>query len=133
MGGLYDFGRCSTANLRQKDSAINNAVGGALAGGVLGLSCMFPLCQLMSPYADSSLLLVGSPAAVLGYGALCSVVLGAFEYTGGTVTGYRRPEGQDEVQSYEDMRKNWRRPIEETIAEVGEGRGKCYLKGNSRG
>lgn len=61
---------------------------------------------------------------MLGYGALCSVVLGTFDYTGGVMTGYKRPEGQDEFQSYQDMRMNRRRPIQETIAEVGEGRGK---------
>lgn len=54
MGGLYDFGRCSTANLRQKDSAINNAVGGAMAGGVLGVACTCTFISIDIVHSTSS-------------------------------------------------------------------------------
>jgi hypothetical protein len=68
----------------------------------------------------------GSTAAVLGYGALASVVMGAWDFTGSKLTGYERKE-DDEFKSYVDMRQNRRRPIEETIAEIGEGRGRILI------
>jgi hypothetical protein len=49
--------------------------------------------------------------------------MGAYDYTGGSLTGYRRDPKVDEFDRKEYMRKNRRRPIEETIAEIGEGRG----------
>lgn len=62
---------------------------------------------------------------VLGYGAATSVLLTVFEYTGGSLRG-KRPEieGMDEFERKESLRRNQRGPIEQTIAEVGEGRGK---------
>jgi hypothetical protein len=50
--------------------------------------------------------------------------MGAYDYTGGRLTGYQKDSKVDEFDRKEYMRKNRRRPIEETIAEVGEGRGK---------
>lgn len=66
---------------------------------------------------------VGTTPAVLGYGALAAVVLGAFDYTGGALTGYRKDPNVDEFDRKEYLRKNRRRPIEQTIEELGEGRG----------
>jgi putative N-acetylmannosamine-6-phosphate epimerase len=77
---------------------------------------------------------------ILGYGAFSAVILAAYEYTGGTLKGYLdRPE-MDEYERKELLRKNRRRPIEETIAEIGEGRGEfpnpatrrppCFLLGD---
>lgn len=60
---------------------------------------------------------------MLGFGALSAVVLGAFDYTGGRLTGYQRDPKVDEFDRKESLRKNIRRPIQETIAELGEGRG----------
>lgn len=60
--------------------------------------------------------------AVLGWGALTAVLLATFEYTGSSLRGFRPTQGFDEYERKEMMRKNRRRPIEETIAEVGEGR-----------
>lgn len=64
--------------------------------------------------------------AILGYGAFTSVVLAVFDYTGASLRG-KRPEieGMDEFERKEHLRKNRRRPIEETLAEIGEGRGTC--------
>ena len=62
--------------------------------------------------------------AILGYGALTSVVLGAFGYTGAKLTGYEREKGVDEYARKQQLRRNRRRPVEETLAEIGEGRGK---------
>lgn len=39
MGGAYEFTRFASANLRQKDDAYNTALGGFLAGNILGLRC----------------------------------------------------------------------------------------------
>lgn len=52
-----------------------------------------------------------------------AVVIAAFEYTGGKLSGYDRDPEVDEYERKERLRKNRRRPIEETIAELGEGRG----------
>lgn len=61
--------------------------------------------------------------AFLGYGALLSVLMGVFDYTGGKLTGYEKDPTVDEVDRKEFLRKNRRRPIWETIQELGEGRG----------
>lgn len=63
--------------------------------------------------------------AVLGMGALTAVVLGAYDYTGGALTGYKKNPEMDEFERKELLRKNRRRPIEETLSELGEGRGMC--------
>lgn len=70
---------------------------------------------------------VRSAPAVLGYGTALSVILAAFSYTGGTLSGYARDPDLDEVARKEYLRKNRRRPIEETINELGEGRGMLIL------
>lgn len=60
---------------------------------------------------------------VLGYGALMSVALTVFNYTGSSLKGYWAATNVDEYERKEMLRKNRRRPIEETLAEIGEGRG----------
>ena len=61
---------------------------------------------------------------MLGHGAVFSVVLAAFNYTGGQLQGYMKDEREhDEYAHKEALRLNRRRPITETIAEIGEGRG----------
>lgn len=62
---------------------------------------------------------------ILGFGAIFSVVLTTFEYTGGSLRGAEsRASYPDEYERKEFLRLNRRRPIEETIAQLGEGRGK---------
>jgi hypothetical protein len=63
--------------------------------------------------------------AVLGYGAFTSIVLATFEYTGASIKG-KKPEieGMDEFERKQYLRTNRRRPVEETIADIGEGRGR---------
>jgi hypothetical protein len=39
MGGAYEFSKCASANLREKNDTYNSAIGGALAGSMLGLRC----------------------------------------------------------------------------------------------
>ena len=62
--------------------------------------------------------------AVLGFGALLAIVQGAFDFTGGKMTGYARDAEVDEYERTEQLRRNKRRPIEETLHELGEGRGR---------
>lgn len=52
------------------------------------------------------------------------MVLSAFTYTGSSLIGHSRDPSVDEVSRKEYLRKNRRRNIEETISELGEGRGK---------
>ncbi len=59
---------------------------------------------------------------VFGTGAFVAVTLAVFEYTGGRLSGFRQDPEIDEFERKELLRKNRRRPLEETIAEVGEGR-----------
>lgn len=61
---------------------------------------------------------------MFGYGAAFAVVLSAFNYTGGRLSGYSRHEDVDEVSRKEYLRKNRRRPLAETVQELGEGRGR---------
>lgn len=61
---------------------------------------------------------------VLGTGAVMAILLTAFDYTGGTIHGRNTHKSDlEEYERKEFMRKNRRRPIEETIADVGEARG----------
>lgn len=43
------------------------------------------------------------------------------------MTGYERDAGVDEFERKMALRKNRRRPVEQTIAEIGEGRGKHII------
>lgn len=61
--------------------------------------------------------------AIIGYGAGLSIIMTAFDYTGGSLFGYSRDPTIDEYDRKEALRKNRRRPIQETIEELGEGRG----------
>ena len=37
VGGTYEFTRFASANLRERDDSLNQAIGGFLAGSILGL------------------------------------------------------------------------------------------------
>lgn len=70
------------------------------------------------------LMLVRTMPAVLGYASMCAVVLGIFDYTGGSLKGVYRDINLDEVSRKEMIRTSRRRPIEEIVADVGESRSK---------
>ena len=98
----------------------------------VGLTCN-PLAgpqHLLTQHSDRS------APAVLGYGAALSVILAAFTYTGGRLSGYQRDPTVDEVSRKEYLRKNRRRPVDQIVNELGEGRGKIkaelYAAGTSR-
>lgn len=61
--------------------------------------------------------------AFFGYGAGLAILAGTFDYGGGLFTGYKKDTTVDEVDRKMALRQNRRRPIEETVAELGEGRG----------
>lgn len=69
---------------------------------------------------------VRTAPSVLGYGTALAAVLGAFNYAGGKLTGYEVDPNVDEVARKEYLRKNRRRPMEETVQQLGEGRGKKH-------
>ncbi|KAH6677507.1 hypothetical protein B0J14DRAFT_651402 [Halenospora varia] len=104
VGGAYGFAKNASANLREKDDSLNPTIGGFFAGAIMGLR-------------------VGSTPAVLGYGALTAVVMAAYDFTGGNLRGPKKDEEMDEFERKQQMRKNRRIPIEETISQLGEGRG----------
>ncbi|KAH0542357.1 hypothetical protein FGG08_003202 [Glutinoglossum americanum] len=103
MGGAYEFVSAASANLREKDDSWNPSIGGFFAGSVMGLRFR-------------------TIPAVLGYGAGLAVLMGTYDYTGGKLTGYSKDPDVDEFDRKEYLRKNRRRPIQETIDELGEGR-----------
>ena len=62
--------------------------------------------------------------AVLGFGAGLAILEGVFDFTGGKLTGAGLgPNAEEDYGSKEWMRRNRRRPIQETLDELGEGRG----------
>lgn len=62
----------------------------------------------------------------LGLGAGLAVLQGIFDYTGGKFTGYGEDPNVNEYERKEELRRNKRRPIQETLLELGEGRGEIY-------
>ena len=61
--------------------------------------------------------------AVLGFGAGLAVVQGVFDYTGGKFTGFDKDPQIDDYARKEQLRNDKRRPIQETLDQLGEGRG----------
>ncbi|WYZ34188.1 hypothetical protein EsH8_I_000464 [Colletotrichum jinshuiense] len=104
-GGAYGFTQSAMANLRQKDDAWNTATAGFVAGSILGLTTK-------------------RMPVVLGLGAAFGAWQGVFQVTGGRLRGWD-DEKSDEAEFDAKIRQREakRRPIEETIAEIGEGRG----------
>ncbi|KAI2467356.1 hypothetical protein F4781DRAFT_313771 [Annulohypoxylon bovei var. microspora] len=103
---VYTFSKSATANLRERDDTWNTTVASFLSGATIGLR-------------------TGRMPQILGFGAAFSAVMTTFEYTGGSLRGRRRTENpeMDDYEYKESKRTTRRRPIEETIANIGEGRG----------
>ena len=77
------------------------------------------------PGLSTDNLVVRSLPAIVGYGSAVAVILGAFTFTGGRLSGFTQDTEVDEVSRKEFLRKNRRRPVESTVHELGEGRGIC--------
>ncbi|KAK2737239.1 hypothetical protein FQN57_000406 [Myotisia sp. PD_48] len=104
MGGTYQFVKTASANLREKDDHWNTVWGGLCSGSIIGLRARtFP--------------------AMVGYGVALATVLGIFDYTGGSLSGRGVNPDIDEYERRKALRTNYRTPGEQTIAELGEGRG----------
>ncbi|KAK6206688.1 Tim17/Tim22/Tim23 family protein [Colletotrichum tabaci] len=105
-GGAYGFTQSAMANLREKDDAWNTATAGFVAGSILGMTTK-------------------RMPVVLGLGAAFGAWQGVFQLTGGRLRGWSENKMDDEAafDSKIAQRQAKRRPIEETIAEIGEGRG----------
>ncbi|KAJ5972051.1 Mitochondrial inner membrane translocase subunit Tim17/Tim22/Tim23/peroxisomal protein PMP24 [Penicillium vulpinum] len=104
MGGTYEFIKTASANLREKEDHYNVTLGGFFSGAILGLR-------------------VRTLPAVLGYGIALSTAMTAFEYTGGSLFGYKKDTSVDEFDRRTALRKAFQTPGEQTVAELGEGRG----------
>jgi hypothetical protein len=61
---------------------------------------------------------------MIGAGAAFSTALTAFRYTSGFRGTMATDEDDEEVERREKLKKARRRPLSETIEELGEGRGK---------
>jgi hypothetical protein len=135
-GATYAFVKNFSANIRETDDSWNSAYGGFLAGSIQGLrrtsafsSPILPPLSFSIVYSllkIQSLLILRaglSFPSFFGYGTGLAVILYAFDYTGARWAGYKRDTDVDEVERKEFIRKNRRRPITETIQELGEGRG----------
>ncbi|PVI06944.1 hypothetical protein DM02DRAFT_513559 [Periconia macrospinosa] len=104
VGASYQFTLDAAANLRQKDDTYNDAIAGFAAGVALGIP------RRSMPF-------------VLGAGVCGSTVMAAYRYTNG-LKGYDVEEtDEDEVERKENLRKQRRRPLQETLDQLGEGRG----------
>lgn len=66
-----------------------------------------------------------SAPAMIGFGALTAVVMSAYDFTGGSLRGFKKDKEIDDFERKEALRLNRRRPIDQTISELGEGRGMC--------
>ncbi|QUC17157.1 uncharacterized protein UV8b_01398 [Ustilaginoidea virens] len=98
----YAFFSRTTMNLREKEDAWAAAFGGFMCGGVLGLpSRKMPV--------------------VLGLGGAVGLVQGALYFLGGRIDSFKKES--DEFERKEILRRMTRLPVEQTVAEIGEGRG----------
>lgn len=62
--------------------------------------------------------------SVLGSGVLLGVALAGAKFTGGAVFNKRSDPEEDTFAKKEEIRRRFRRPANEMINEIGEGRGK---------
>ncbi|KAK6524617.1 hypothetical protein TWF281_011520 [Arthrobotrys megalospora] len=105
VGGTYAFIKDASANLRETNDPWNAALGGFFGGALIGIR-------------------TGRIPYVLGFGAGLATLLASFDAGGNHWRGYKWREGYvDDVARREAIRSTRRRPYEETIEEIGEGRG----------
>jgi hypothetical protein len=126
---MYRFTEDAAANLREKDDVTNSSIAGFFGGATLGLSSTCPRMLPCSigysvPWPHLTHHYPGGRIPrILGIGAGMSIILTAVEYTGGSLRGKPTDPSIDEYERKELMRKNRVRPLEETLVNIGEGRG----------
>jgi len=101
MGATYSLAKSASANLREKDDFINPALGGFLAGAIMGTKFR-------------------TLSAVLGYGAALGGILGVFEYTGGSLSSLYKDATTDEFTKRELFRATRRRSVDELVENLNE-------------
>ncbi|KAI8939719.1 hypothetical protein NX059_003469 [Plenodomus lindquistii] len=107
VGAAYQFSLDVTSNLRQKDDCYSEAIAGFVGGACIGVA------RRSLPF-------------MLGAGAAVSTVMTTYRYTNGLRgVGDIRDQVDDdgEVERREELKKIRRRPLSETIEQLGEGRG----------
>ena len=63
---------------------------------------------------------------MLGFGSGLAIILGVYDLTGAKISGMGNGLNREEDYGTKEwLRRNRRRPIQETIDELGEGRGKA--------
>lgn len=123
MGGTYAFVSTASANLRQKNDPYNPGLGGFFAGALVGLRSALTLqIKTVVSVTDSGGTDRSMPS-VLGNGVLLGVALAGAQYTGGAVFSQRSDPDEDKFVTKEEIRRRFRRPANEMINEIGEGRG----------
>lgn len=121
-GALYQFTHDATANLREKDDCYGEFLAGAAAGTAIGIYSVYSASRLGLQLTAAG----GSTPMVLGGAAVVGISMAAWRYTHG-LQGYAiKEDDEDEVARKEEMRKMRRRPIQETLEQLGEGRGMIY-------
>jgi len=104
MGGTYAFVSTASANLREKNDPYNPGLGGFFAGALVGLRNR-------------------AMPSVIGNGVLLGVALAGAQYGGGAIFSQRSDPDEDKFATKEEVRRRFRRPVNEMINEIGEGRG----------
>jgi len=105
MGGTFQFASIASANLREKNDFVNHAIGGALAGSLKGLWRR-------------------SMVSTLGGSLALGAVMGVVSFTGRSMFESSTEKPFADRLAYKDEAKSrFRRPLNETINELGEGRG----------
>ncbi|EHY59561.1 hypothetical protein HRR83_001162 [Exophiala dermatitidis] len=105
VGGTFAFTTTACANLREKNDPWNHGIGGAIAGALPGLAKR-------------------SMPATLGGSFALGASMAVASYTGRSVFESASDEPQlDRIGYKEEAKTRYRRPINETINELGEGRG----------
>ncbi|OAG45553.1 hypothetical protein AYO21_00189 [Fonsecaea monophora] len=105
MGGTFQFASTASANLREKNDYINHVIGGTIAGSLNGLWRR-------------------SMTSTLGSALALGTAMGVISYTGRSIFESSSDKAFDDRMTYkEEARARFRRPLNETINELGEGRG----------
>lgn len=109
VGAAYSFGQCVSANLREEESAVNAATGGALAGAIAGATQRRPL------------------AKSLGGAILLGFVCAAFDWgfdRGHKESVLRVTSEKQELSEDHPRQGFWelvhRRPLSHTVEELGD-------------
>lgn len=61
--------------------------------------------------------------AILGYGAALATAMAGFDFTGGSLFGSKKSTDVDEFDRRTQLRTAYQTSVEQTFAELGEGRG----------